>query len=84
MILYLNFVQDPTLIDSSIIDTERVSPVLFFFLLGNVEERLWWPIQSPNKGNNKLVLLSLSLFHNLALDTCVSPFNHKFTQVFAS
>ena len=25
----------------------------FFFLLGYVEERLWWPIQSPNIGRKK-------------------------------
>ena len=25
----------------------------FFFLVGYVEERLWWPIQSPNKGGKK-------------------------------
>ena len=25
----------------------------FFFLVGYVEERLWWPIQSPNKGRKK-------------------------------
>ena len=25
----------------------------FFFLVGHVEERLWWPIQSPNKGGKK-------------------------------
>ena len=24
-----------------------------FFLVGYVEERLWWPIQSPNKGKKK-------------------------------
>ena len=24
-----------------------------FFLVGYVEERLWWPIQSPNKGRKK-------------------------------
>ena len=26
---------------------------VFFFLLGYVEERPWWPIQSPNKGRKK-------------------------------
>ena len=25
----------------------------FFFLVGYVEERPWWPIQSPNKGKKK-------------------------------
>ena len=25
----------------------------FFFLVGYVEERPWWPIQSPNKGRKK-------------------------------
>ena len=25
----------------------------FFFLVGYVEERLWWPIQSPNVGEKK-------------------------------
>ena len=24
-----------------------------FFLVGYVEERLWWPIQSPNKGRKR-------------------------------
>ena len=24
-----------------------------FFLVGYVEERLWWPIQSPNMGRKK-------------------------------
>ena len=24
-----------------------------FFLVGYVEERLWWPIQSPNKGRKE-------------------------------
>ena len=24
-----------------------------FFLVGYVEERLWWPIQGPNKGREK-------------------------------
>ena len=24
-----------------------------FFLVGYVEERLWWPIQSPNNGRKK-------------------------------
>ena len=24
-----------------------------FFLMGSVEERPWWPIQSPNKGRKK-------------------------------
>ena len=24
-----------------------------FFLVGYVEERLWWPIQSPNIGGKK-------------------------------
>ena len=27
--------------------------VFFFFLVGYVEERPWWPIQSPNKGRKK-------------------------------
>ena len=26
---------------------------LIFFLVGYVEERLWWPIQSPNTGGKK-------------------------------
>ena len=25
----------------------------FFLLVSYVEERLWWPIQSPNKGRKK-------------------------------
>ena len=25
--------------------------IFFLFLVGYVEERLWWPIQSPNKGD---------------------------------
>ena len=25
----------------------------YFFLVSYVEERLWWPIQSPNKGRKK-------------------------------
>ena len=25
----------------------------FFFLVGCVEERLWWPIQRPNRGRKK-------------------------------
>ena len=28
---------------------------LYFFLVGYVEERLWWPIQSPNTGGKKKV-----------------------------
>ena len=32
----------------------RVSDFFFlFFLVGYVEERLWWPIQSPNTGGKK-------------------------------
>ena len=27
--------------------------LFFFFLVGYVEERLWWPIQSPNIGTKK-------------------------------
>ena len=27
----------------------------FFFLVGYDEEKLWWPIQSPNKGRKKKV-----------------------------
>ena len=26
---------------------------VFFFLVGYVEERPWWPIQCPNKGRKK-------------------------------
>ena len=28
-------------------------PAINFFLVGHVEERLWWPIQGPNKGRKK-------------------------------
>ena len=28
----------------------HVQPIFFSCLVGYVEERLWWPIQSPNKG----------------------------------
>ena len=27
--------------------------IIFFFLVGYVEERLWWPIKSPNIGGKK-------------------------------
>ena len=27
--------------------------ILRFFLVGYVEERLWWPIQSPNMGRKR-------------------------------
>ena len=30
-----------------------VSTYLVFFLVGYVEERPWWPIQSPNIGGKK-------------------------------
>ena len=30
----------------------------FFFLVGYVEERLWWPIQSPNIGGKKKAISS--------------------------
>ena len=29
------------------------SEIFLFFLVGHVEERLWWPIQSPNIGGKK-------------------------------
>ena len=50
----------------------------FFFLVGYVEERPWWPIQSPNKGTINMlsnavyvvlvfVIFSvLSIFHSLS------------------
>ena len=28
--------------------------VVIIFLMGYVEERLWWPIRSPNKGRKKV------------------------------
>ena len=31
--------------------------IFFFFLVGYVEERPWWPIQSPNKGRKKKAFL---------------------------
>ena len=33
-------------------------PKDLFFLLGYVEERLWWPIQSPNIGTVSLQICS--------------------------
>ena len=29
-----------------------------FFLVGYVEERRWWPIQSPNKGRKKKAIIT--------------------------
>ena len=33
--------------------SRRLGPYHFFFLVGYVEERLWWPIKSPNIGGKK-------------------------------
>ena len=30
-----------------------IAIILVIFLVGYVEERLWWPIQIPNKGRKK-------------------------------
>ena len=35
---------------------KSIKLALFFFLVGYVEERLWWPIQSPNIGRMKKVI----------------------------
>ena len=32
-----------------------------FFLVGYVEERLWWPIQSPNKGRKPTIPLFVNV-----------------------
>ena len=34
---------------------KEITSVAFFFLVGDVEERLRWPIQSPNIGRKKKV-----------------------------
>ena len=33
--------------------TSNLCCIFCFFLVGYVEERLWWPIQSPNIGGKK-------------------------------
>ena len=40
--------------------------VFLFFLVGHVEERPWWPIQSPNIGRKKKAVLESAFKIHLA------------------
>ena len=39
--------------DAAVISMLATGFFFLFFLVGYVEEKLWWPIQSPNTGGKK-------------------------------
>ena len=54
-----------------------ICSINFFFLVGYVEERPWWPIQSPNKERKKKAsskLLALGMNYDFALEYTTNCF----------